>query len=359
MTKLIMLADAASPHTQKWANYFQQKGYKVIILSLLAANIPYVDVVVLNSKTYANRKDNLTYNRLKVLIEVVPEIRKLVKSYQPDILHSHFASSYGLFGALAGFQPYFVSIWGYDVDVFPNKSFIHKIMLKYVLKKARTIFATSKYLIKVTKKYTTKKVIETSFGIDLKKFYPIKIDHSEFNLVIAKQLRMNYGFETILKAMNLLVDKIPELRLMIAGSSEEKFVIEELLNELNLTKRVKFLGRISQREIVQLYAKADIAVYPSLKFESFGVSVLEAQACGVPVIVSDVGGLPEVIRDEETGYIIKSGDYHELAEKILYLYENKDIRIKMHDATRKFVRSFYQWQENAEVMEDVYQKFLN
>lgn len=352
-----MLADASNPHTKKWAKYFQRKDYRVIILSLLAADIPNVDVVLLKSKTYANRKDNLTYNKLKVLVEVVPEIRKLVKSYQPDILHSHFASSYGLFGALAGFAPFFVSIWGYDVDVFPQKSFIHKMLIKFVLKKADRIFATSKHLIKVTGNFTKKEIIETPFGIDIDTFHPDKQNHQNFNLVIAKQLRMNYGFETILQAMQILLKDIPNLKLTIAGSGEEKCIIESIIEKFNLQENVIFLGRITQQEIVQLYATADIAVYPSKKFESFGVSVLEAQACGVPVIVSDVGGLSEVVRDGETGYIIKSGDYKALANKILHIYQDNELQMKMGKNARDFVEENYKWQENAQIMEDVYQKF--
>ena len=156
MTKILLLADASNVHTQKWASYLSD-FYKITVLTLLPYESDKYNVITIPSKSYQARKNNLKYNRLNVLFESTLFIRRQLRIIQPDLLHAHFASSYGLMGALSGFKPYIISVWGYDTLIFPYKSFINRMLIKFVLKKSDIILATSKYLATETQKLTKKK----------------------------------------------------------------------------------------------------------------------------------------------------------------------------------------------------------
>ena len=120
---ILLLSDANNVHTFKWGTFFRDKGFEVGIISFLPAEIDGVKVFGLKSKAYEKRKNNLEYNRTKVFFEILPQIKKIVKQVKPKLLHAHFVSSYGLFGALTNYHPYFVSAWGYDTITFPDKNY--------------------------------------------------------------------------------------------------------------------------------------------------------------------------------------------------------------------------------------------
>lgn len=99
--------------------------------------------------------------------------------------------------------------------------------------------------------------------------------------------------------------------------------------------------------------RMDVFCAPSLS-ESFGVAVIEASACETPVVVSNVGGLPEVVIDEVTGFIVEPKHVEQLAEKILILVNDQSLRKQMGAAGRKFVLENYAWEKNVDTMESIY-----
>lgn len=135
--KLLLLSDPNSVHTIKWAKSLAQYGIDIIIFGLgdFIVN-DYDDIKNITVKTLNETvtRDEGALSKLKYL-KAIPTIKNIIKDFEPDIVHAHYASSYGLVGALSGFHPFVVSVWGADVFSFPLKSPIHKMMLKYNLKK--------------------------------------------------------------------------------------------------------------------------------------------------------------------------------------------------------------------------------
>jgi glycosyltransferase involved in cell wall biosynthesis len=125
--------------------------------------------------------------------------------------------------------------------------------------------------------------------------------------------------------------------------------------DLGIGNLVKFLGVLPQRKVAEEMDRSDVFAIPSLS-ESFGVAALEASASGVPVIASNVGGLPEVVKDGETGFLTKPGDAGEIESKLDKLYEDADLRRIMGKAGREFVLNNYRWEESCRKMEVVYKK---
>ena len=126
---------------------------------------------------------------------------------------------------------------------------------------------------------------------------------------------------------------------------------------LNIENNVKFVGHVDHEEVVKYYNYISIFIAVSRR-ESFGVSVLEAAACEIPSITSNVGGLTEVNLHERTGLVINPDDPVKLAESIIELYENENLRLGLGIEARKRVINQFNWNDNVNQMISIYKKAI-
>ena len=353
--KICYLANAANYHTKKWCNYFAKKGYEIIVISLNPGEIEGIKVYSFDEKNLRTRS---TISKISYLFKT-KEIKKVLKKEKPDIVHAHYASSYGLLAAILNYHPYILSAWGSDVYLFPKKNIIQKYMIKYNFKKADYIWSTSKDMAREIKLYTNKDIHITPFGVDTSIFKPNrKIKNKRLIIGTVKALSKIYGINYLIRAFAILKEKYKDIELHIAGKGEQERELKQLCVDLGINNDVKFLGFLESPYLVaQTFNTFDIAVFPSLS-ESFGVAAIEAQACGVPVIVTKVGGLPEVVEENKTGLIIEKGNIEELVMAIEYLILNEEKRIEMGKSGRKFVLDNYDIENNFGSVDELYKNII-
>lgn len=367
--KILLLADAYSNHTYKWAVALSEQGYTICIFSLSRQDVHLYDNVKNVKVVYNTISKNLfqkpSSNILKLqYLTALFRLKKTIKQFQPDIVHAHYASSYGLLGVLSRFQPLIISVWGSDVYEFPLKSAFHKKLLRFNLKHADHIFATSVALAVETKKYTNKPIEITPFGIDTKVFKPFEVkslfDKDEIVIGTIKSLETVYGIDYLIKAFNILRLKHPELplRLLIVGSGSKEGQLKALANDLNLGSGVVFTGRIKFEDLPDYHNMITIFAALSLS-ESFGVAVLEASACSKPVVVSEAGGLPEIVENNVTGLIVPPANESEAAEAFEKLILNKKLQFELGMNGRNKVRANFNWDDNVKKMTELYQKVIS
>ena len=362
--KILFLSDSNSPHTLRWAKSIQNSGYKVAIFSIhtpkleLYSDTPDIIIYSLNASRILQTKNETHFSKL-IYFKAIKIVKKIINDFKPDIVHSHYASSYGLIGALTGFHPYIVSMWGGDVFGFPNYSFIHRSMLKYSLSKADIILSTSHIMKKEAEKYTPKEMRVIPFGIDIERFKPFQspkiFNENEIVIGTIKTLEIRYGIKYLIRAFALVKRKFPKmpLKLIIAGQGTQRESLEKIVNELDLINETIFTGYIDHNEVQNYHNMIDIFVAVSLE-ESFGVAILEASACGKPVVVSNAGGLPEVVDDRKTGIIVESKNYTALAEALAELISNPKLRLEMGKNGRDKVINEYEWNSSVQQMISVY-----
>ncbi len=369
-----MLSDGSSIHTKKWVLSLLKEGVTIHLFSLKDFDRREYEVhgdkfscTVIDT---ASRKGYLFGLSKISYLKVLPELKKVITSFKPDILHAHFASSYGLLGALTGFHPYIVSVWGYDVFDFPEKSFLHKMVVKHNLKKADKILSTSNVMAKKTSSYTDKDITVTPFGIDVDIFGKVKGSRNEltpFNdedIVIGtvKLLEVKYGMEYMIEAFAGLTKKHPlkPLKLLIVGGGSNEHNLKKLCRDLGVEEKTHFAGMVPHSDVPKYHSIIDIycalSIYDS---ESFGVAIIEAGACGKPVIVSDAGGLPEVVKDGETGFVVPRKNSEAAFHAMDKLVSDSGLRKKMGLAGRKRVESIYNWKDNVFQMIEIYKSILD
>lgn len=356
--KICYLSDAGSVHTVKWAQYFKNKGHDVFVISLRKGDI---DGVRVYSCTHDGREEKNDFSKLMYL-KSVQRVREILKSEKPDILHVHYATSYGLLGALSKYEPMVLSVWGADVYDFPKKSKLHKSILKYNLKHADYVLSTSRHMAAETACYTDKPIYVTPFGVDLNKFTPGK-DRSPHKTIVGtvKTLKPKYGISYLIEAFAEVLDQTDrkDLYLHIAGDGPQREALERLAEQLGIRDRVSFLGFLDENEVIRTFQSFDIAVFPStLDSESFGVAAVEAQACEIPVIVSDVGGLPEATDPNRSSLVVPKENVDALADAIKMLLENKEQRSRMGKQGRKYVEENYNIDDNFEYVDQIYRGIL-
>ena len=358
--KICYLADINSAHTHKWLNYFKNKGYDIHVISLgngeyEGVNVHCLDVTD-NVMKKASDKNKLQY------IKKIKRVKELVNEIKPDILHAHYATSYGLLGALADYHPYIISAWGSDVYDFPVKSPVHKMMLKYNLKKADYIFSTSNVMKEETQKYTNKNIEVTPFGVDINRFVPRRTEKDEVVIGTIKTLEEKYGIQYLVKAFAQLKDRNPDmnLKLRIGGKGSQEDYLKGLCRDLKIYNDVTFLGFVNPDDVVKEFQNFDIAVFPStLDSESFGVAAVEAESCGTPIVVSEVGGLMESTKPGITSLVAKKASVEDLRDKIDILVKDKELRLKMGAAARKFVEDNYNLEDNFAYVDKLYKEIVS
>ena len=140
------------------------------------------------------------------------------------------------------------------------------------------------------------------------------------------------------------------------GDGLLKKEMQQKAKDLNLHDRIKFVGFIPHPNVIKYFNDLSVFVAVSER-ESFGVSVLEAAACKVPSITSNIGGLPEVNIDNETGIIINPNDSKKLAESIVILYDNDRLRARLAENARKRVSRLFNWKNDLNNMIKIYEQF--
>lgn len=353
---ILFLSDINSIHTQRWVKSLLANGFKIGIFSLSA-----------KTSSWADDLDNLTFRCFGLKQELVRskkkfgklryfsaqnELRSFCNEFSPDIVHAHYASSYGMLAVRLKFPKTILSLWGSDVYEFPRRSILHRVILKKILRSIPVICSTSKNMVNEASKYVTKDYHVTPFGVNTELFKPCDRVEQILTIGTVKALEKVYGIDRLIQLFAEFLENYKKrARLLIYGTGAELNELKSLVVELNLEKSVEFKGFVEGEELVRAFNSLDIFVALSRQ-ESFGVAVLEAQACGVPVVVSDVGGLPEVV-GRETGFVI-SGDDVEMGVNTLMKLTEKNKRTKMSVEARLFVEKNYSEKVCVEKLIQVY-----
>lgn len=352
-TKLCLLSDADSIHTRKWVDYLSQYNYEISIISMRDTKYEFKN----NVKKYVITppfKNKLSY------FFIIDKFKKLIKEINPDILHGHFASSYGLYGSLSNKKPYIVSVWGRDVYEFPKKNFIAEKLLRRTLASAEVICSTSEDMAEETKKYCNKEIIITPFGVDTNKFSKRSdiLQKEYITIGLMKNLKDVYGINYLIDAFSMLLKEWKEdkLKLLIVGDGVERKNLENQCKELKIEQYVEFTGNIENNKVPEYINKMDIVCLPSFE-ESFGVAAVEASACGRPVVSTSVGGLKETVIDGLNGLHCKRKDAVDLKNKLIMLLSDKKRMTEFGDNGIKLAEEKYSWEKNAEIMKRLYDRF--
>ncbi len=342
--KVLILSDANSTHTRKWVGGLTNAGVEIVVFSLRGPKDHFYEslgVRCYSVELFAGKNSSL-FSRL-VYLFALPKLYRVLWKEKPQVLHAHYATSYGLLGRLCFYKPFIITVWGSDVLIFPNKNGVLKKLLSWILRGAETITSASKVMGEKVKALSSAKLEIIPFGVDTELFKPnYKENHNDFVIGIVKSLEPVYGIDILIRAFAQLVDitSRADLKLVIIGDGTQRTELMALTASLKLEKYVNFKGRIANELLSNEYSGFDIACFLS-RSESFGVSVVEAASCEIPSVVAPIGGLVEVVTDGETGWVLEDLNPAHVAFQLAKIIAGKtEIRRRGLLAREKVVKEF-------------------
>lgn len=364
--KIMMLCPAYSIHSIKWVNSLAERGYEIHVCFCKnqgdKAGITN-DAVI---------KHELPFSAPIGYYLNAVNLRKITQQIKPDIIHVHRASSYGTLARIARIQCNVLSIWGSDVYEFPFKSKSNRNIVKKNLAYANCLASTSGVMAEQSRQFlkdSEKKIFVTPFGVDITRFIGgSKKEKTSITIGTVKTLSPKYGISDAINSINILLNKLRDtgyidianaIRYDIYGKGPLKDKLQSQINNLGLEKVVNLLGYIQNLDVPEKLRNFDIFLASStLSSESFGVAVVEAMACELPIVATKVPGFTEVVADCETGFLVNIKDPLAISEALYKLIINKELREKMGKKGRERVLTLYNWEDNVTYMEKIYVESL-
>jgi len=314
-----------------------------------------------------------------------------LKNRQPDVIHIHNFSQF--VPVIRAFNP------DAKIVLHMHCEWLTQLDRKMIGKRLRHVD-----LVIGCSEYITKKVrqrfpnyadrCQTVYnGADLSRFLPRESSElqkrNERVLLFVGRISPEKGVHVLIDAFGIVVKKIPNVRLQIAGGigsapfeflvgiskdeqvqnlarfydgsfSKDEHYYNQLLTRLpaDQMRYISFLGYVPYTKLQEVYQNADVFINSSLS-EALGMPVLEALASGLPVVASDVGGIPELIRHGETGLLFKAGDHAGLAEAIIRILENEELRQSLRIENFQGMEEKFSWETVTEDLLQKYQALIN
>ena len=300
---------------------------------------------------------------LRALFRLMPYLLRLWRlAGRRDVLHvmANSGWSWHLFAAPAIWiatwraTPVVVNYRGGGAAEFLKRS---PRMIGATLGRATALIVPSGFLRQVFGKFGLDAYIVPNV-VDLSCYSPGDVTRAEAgpHLVVARNLELIYDNACAIRALALLCRDLPTARLTIAGSGPELASLRALADELGLGRAVVFAGRLERAEMANLYRSADLMWNPS-KTDNMPNSVLEALACGVPVVSTDVGGVPYMLEHERTGLLVEAGRPDALAAAALRVVKDSALRRRLIDEGLREVKR-YTWTQVAPLLRVTYRQAI-
>lgn len=360
------LANAPLIHTVRWVNYFAEHGWKVDLITWhppTSNSLLHPDVVV--HRIFFPPHYIARYGALL-------EITRLIRTIHPDIIHAHYIGSFGIlagfYGRLSGFKPIVLTALG--SDILADARGFKKWLIKYTLKKANLVTCDGENsrdaLINLGTDHQKIRIIY--HGVDTRIFNFNQRDKrliqnlfgkEDFSIVIsARSLNPRGNVETLIKVIPLIQKKIPNAKFIIGGKGPEEKYLKKLVESLGVSNSISFVGYIPHDELPKYLASSDVYVSTSLLDGGVAVATLDAMACELPPVVTDVADNSKWIKNGENGFIVPIKNPEALAEKVIYLLENEEIRRRFGEINRKIIEEKQEYAKNMEEMEKLYKELI-
>lgn len=355
--RLCFLAAANSIHSYRWVKFFAEHGHEVLWISLAPSIFePISDV---------QYKEFLVSTSPVSLLRTAWKVKRVIRSWQPDILHVHYVGTYGFVGVVSGFHPIVVTAWGSDV-LLGRKSLVKRSSVTRSLKTADLVTCDAEHMQKAITELGVDpgKIRIVYFGIDTKQFAPRERSaeirkrlelHNEPAIISLRSLEPIYDIETIIEAVPLVVKQVPTVRFVIVGKGSQEQSLKQLSDQLGVREYIRFVGFVPNHELPAYLASMDIYVSTSLSDAGIAASTAEAMACGVPVVVTDTGENNKWITDGDTGFIVSSRSATQLAEKIVLLLKDSGLRARLGQQGRLVIQNRNNYETEMSKMNALYE----
>lgn len=332
--------------------------------------------------------NNYNVDKLPVLTIANPErlsrslftafgcLKKDVKDFPlPALVHAHFGPDAAVILPWVKKHkvPLVATFHGFDAQqdrlhllksrVPTNLLFI--LRERQLYKRASRIIAVSEYLRQriIKRGCPAEKVITHYIGVDIELFKPKMMNRNQYAIAHIGRHVGCKGVDTLLRALALLVDRWPKVKLYQIGTGPETLKLKKMASDLRIEPNIEWCGAVSHKDVEAILNGVSLYVHPSRldnvnQTEALGISILEAQAVGLPVVATRTGGIPEAVEDGRSGFLVPENDHKAIADCVEKMFVNKNLLLEIGLKARRSVENKFNIVRQTEKLEAIYDEVL-
>lgn len=362
---LAYLADPNSVHTRRWLEFFAGRGHAVHLLTgadeIVRPGLP--DTVTVHRYARFGRR------RVPLLSSLQGRraLRSLLRRIRPDVLHGHYLTRHGWQARLSGFHPYVVSPWGSDLFVTPLESLRARIWARLTLRGANLVTVVSEQMREAVLAHGVRsdRIEMVQFGVDTEHFRPADPDPARLSHLGLENRRIVFSPRALrpIYRQEVVVDAVAgagaDATLVLTARNADPAtlaLVHDRIVATGIENRVRLLDDIDDEDMLVLFQQAEVIISVP-ESDAIPISVLEAMACGRPVIASDLPGPRELLALADPGLLVPVGDVAATADALERLL-NRSVaeRAALGASLRSRVVNEADRQTNMERMENLYQQ---
>ena len=357
--RIIYFSLGYSTHDYRFLKSISEDGHEIFFVQLEGNRRQVEDRPVPENVTQVIWKGGREPFRWSNLVKFTFYFRRLTKEIKPDLVHAGPIQTCAFIAVLSGFRPILSMSWGFDLMDDVHRSKWWEGVTRYTLKRS-TFFTSDANVTKdkaVACGMNPKKTMVFPWGVDLEHFSPntehLSLNTDHFTLFCNRSWETRYGVDVLARAFVKVAQQNESVDLILLNGGSQSAQLRQILQSGGVLDRVTFGGLISQTDLPRWYHMADVYISPS-HVDGSSVSLMEALACGLPCLVSDIPANKEWIVENENGWLFQDGDADSLAEKILAAISQKEKLPQIGRASRRSAEMRADWKKNAKVLMNIY-----
>jgi len=368
--RVLYFSQDYTPHDHRFLAKLAQSPYEVWYLRLVI-NSPPPETRPLPSGIkvveWPGKKRDKGRGWSKVRLPL--DFQRLRRQLRPDLIHAGPVQSCGLLVALSGFKPFLLMSWGSDILAWPSQGVLNRRAIVFTIKRSDMIACdclTVRDKIMALARYPSDKIVVFPWGVDLNRFHPApsqlglrnRLGWQEKKIVLwTRSLEKIYGVEVFLEAARKVTAVRSDVRFVMLGDGVLRPQVQEFISRHNLESAIYLAGRVSHDLLPDYFNEADIYVSSSYS-DGSSVSLLEAMACQLPVVVSDLPANREWVRPGVNGWLTAPGNPEALSAALLEALANETRWKSMGEANGLVVRERADWDKNSNLLLAAYERLL-
>lgn len=366
------------PHDHRFLAALAQTNHEVFYLRLEANQRQVEDRPVPSEIRQIRWPADSRRFRWRDLPRLRAGLQRVLADVRPDLLHAGPVQTCAFLSALAGFRPLLTMSWGFDLMQDVDRNAWWSWVTRYTLRRSTYFVSDAQVTRNKAVAYGMKPDCTAVFpwGVDLDHFKPLKgaarvaadkklprgtrkgsRPDAPFTVFCNRSWEPRYGVDVLARAFVRVARERPAARLILLGGGSMAQPIRQILTQGSVLDRTQFPGQVSQTDLPRWYRMANLYVSPS-HVDGSSVSLMEALACGLPALVSDIPANREWVTDDVNGWLFPDGDADALAGRILHAMDRRAELPVIGRAARRYAQQHADWSKNFTVLLDAYQQAI-
>ncbi len=359
--RVLYFSNGYSPHDHRFLAALAQTQHEVFYLKLEGGGRQVEDRPVpseINQVQWAGGKGPFHWRSVPAL---VLDLRRVLNDLKPDLVHAGPIQTCAFVAALAGFRPLLTMSWGFDLMQDAERNAWWGWVTRYTLRRSTYFVSDAQVTRHKAIAFGMDPECTSVFpwGVDLAHFRPAASGSNSkrkepFVLFCNRTWEPIYGVAVLARAFVRVASQRPDVSLLLLGSGSQAQAIRQVLMSGRVLERVQFGGQVPQSDLPRWYRMADLYISPA-HVDGSSVSLMEALACGLPSLVSDIPANREWVVEDVNGWLFPDGDAEALAAKITAVMDRADLS-GIRRAARKTAEERADWSKNFGVLLNAYDR---